>query len=131
MESNLYFDYKTNAQLSNVTFSDAELVGHDFKYKAGQEMENELLEDGRLKYAVSNKFVPFDYEYEVLISPLQDTVTMTPVAMSDRITALTVNGAPASSRCPVTVPASGPAVVTVTGPDGKTNRTYTFTFRTA
>ena len=130
VESNLYFDYKTNAQLSNVTFSDAELVGHDFKYKAGQEMENELLEDGRLKYAVSNKFVPFDYEYEVLISPLQDTVTMTPVAMSDRITALTVNGAPASSRCPVTVPASGPAVVTVTGPDGKTNRTYTFTFRT-
>lgn len=131
VESNLYFDYKTNAQLSNVTFSDAELVGHDFKYKAGQEMENELLEDGRLKYAVSNKFVPFDYEYEVLISSLQDTVTMTPVAMSDRIAALTVNGAPASSRCPVIVPASGPAVVTVTGPDGKTNRTYTFTFRTA
>ena len=94
-------------------------------------MENETLEDGRLKYAVSNKFVPFEYEYEVIVSALQGTVTMTPVAMSERITGLMVNGAPASSRCPVTVPVSGPAVVTVTGPDGKTERTYTFTFKTA
>lgn len=131
VEDNLYFDYQTNAQLSNVTFSDAELVGHDFKYKAGQEMENEMLEDGRLKYAIPNKFVPFDYEYDVLVSSLQGTVTMTPVAMSDRITGMTVNGKPASSRCPVTVPASGPAVVTVTGPDGSTTKTYTFNFKTA
>ena len=29
-EDGLYFDYKTNAHLSNIYFKDATLVGHDF-----------------------------------------------------------------------------------------------------
>ena len=131
VESNLYFDYKTNAALSNIYFTDATLVGHDFRYKAGFPEENELLEDGRLKYVVPNKFVPFEYEYEVEISAGQMKATFIPTTMSTHAAGLTVNGNPAASRCPVTVDTAQAAVVEVTGPDGTTKQAYTFTFRTA
>lgn len=131
VESNLYFDYKTNAHLSNISFRDAALVGHDFNYKTGQDGADEKLEDGRLKYAIPDKFVPYEYDYDVTVSAAQTTVTFTPVAMSELITGMTVNGQPVSSRCPVTVSAGSPAVLTVTGPDGKTAVTYTFNFKTA
>lgn len=129
VESNLYFDYRTNAQLSNVTFQNATLVGHDFKYKTGQSTVDDKLSDGRLKYAIPDKFVPYEYDYDVKVSSLLSTVTLTPVAMSDRIAGITVNGEPVSSRCPVKAKASLPAVVVVTGPDGTTTATYTFTFK--
>ena len=126
VEDNLYFDWRTNAQLSNITFMDAELVGHDFKYKTGFPQVDETLSDGRLKYAIPNKFVPYEYDYEVRTTG--GTVTFTPVAMSERIAGLTVNGKPASSRCPVTVTTSSPAKIEVTGPDGATKQVYTLTF---
>lgn len=128
VESNLYFDYKTNAHLSNITFKNAVLVGHDFKYKMGFDTAEEKLPDGRLKYVVPNKFVPNEFNYDVKIGASQGTVTFTPTAMSERITGLTVNGKPASSRCPVTVGVSTPAVIEVTGPDGSTKQTYTLRF---
>lgn len=128
VESNLYFDYKTNAHLSNITFKNATLVGHDFKYKLGFDEAEEKLADGRLKYVVPNKFVPNEYSYDVKIGASQSTVTFTPTAMSERITGLTVNGKPASSRCPVTVGVSVPASIEVTGPDGTTKQTYTLNF---
>ena len=59
---NLYFDYKTNAQLSNVTFRMQNSWAMISNTKRGRKWKMSLLEDGRLKYAVSNKFVPFDYE---------------------------------------------------------------------
>jgi len=129
VESNLYFDCQKNAQLSNMTFQGATLVGHEFKYKTGQSTVNDKLPDGHLKYVIPNKFVPYEYDYDVKVSSVLGTVTMTPVAMSDRITGMTVNGKAASSRCPVSVTVSKPAVVVVTGPDGKTTATYTFTFK--
>lgn len=133
-ESGLLFDYKTNANLSNITFKDATLVGHDFRYKTGMkdkegnDLANVKLPDGRLKYAIPNKFVPFEYNYEVKVPAGQSSVTFTPVAMSDLIKGMTVNGKPASSRCPITVSASKAAVIEVTGPDGATKKTYTLTF---
>ena len=131
VESNLYFDYRSNASLSDIVFTDAELVGHDFKYKAGQDSQDEVLPDGRLKFVVPNKFVPFEYDYDVNIGAGQAEVTMIPTTMSTKATQVTVNGKPAASRCPVKVDTSAPAVVEVTGPDGTTKSTYTFTFRTA
>lgn len=80
---------------------------------------------------LENKFVPFEYEYDVTITSGQKTVTFTPVAMSDRITAMTVNGNPASSRCPITVDTGSAAVIEVTGPDGATKLSYTLNFVTA
>lgn len=127
VESNLYFDYKTNAHLSNISFKDATLVGHDFKYKMGQDSADTKLDDGRLKYAIPNKFVPYEYDYEVKVGK-NSSVTFTPVAMSDLIKGLTVNGKPASSRCPVTVSTKEKATIVVTGPDGKTTCTYTLSF---
>lgn len=125
---NLYFDYKTNAHLSNISFKDAELVGHDFKYHTGFEDADDVLDDGRLKFALENKFVPMDTEYEVKVPAGQSTVTFTPVAMSSRIQEMQVNGKPAASRCPVTVAANGPCTIEVTGPDGSEKVTYTLTF---
>ena len=127
VESNLLFDYKTNAYLSNISFKDAELVGHDFKYKTGFSQADETLADGRLKYAIPNKFVPYEFDYEVKASGSK--VTFTPVTMSTLAKGITVNGKPASSRCPVTVDASGTTKIEVTGPDGTTKQTYTLTFK--
>ena len=67
VEDNLYFDYRTNAHLSNITFKDATLVGHDFKYKTGFDTADDTLEDGRLKYAIENKFVPYEFDYDVQV----------------------------------------------------------------
>jgi hypothetical protein len=106
-------------------------VGHDFRYKAGQNSEFTELEDGRLKYVVPNKFVPFEYDYEVVIAPGQEKVTFTPVAMSNRYRSLTVNGKPVSSRCPVTVPTDEPVKIVCVGPDGtEPEQPYVFTFVT-
>lgn len=102
------------------------MVGHDFKYKMGFDEVDEKTPDGRLKFAIENKFVPYEYDYEVKTS--NSEATFTPVAMSDLITNMTVNGQPASSRCPVTVKTSSPAVIEITGPDGKTKQSYTLTF---
>jgi len=134
-ESRLLWDWKTNAHLSNVSFADAELVGHEFNFKTGMGtdrdgnvIEETKLEDGRLKYVLLNKFVPYDTEYEVKIAAGQKEVTLTPVSMSNRIQALTVNGEAASSRCPVTVPTDKACEIEVTGPDGSEKMKYTFTF---
>jgi glyoxylase-like metal-dependent hydrolase (beta-lactamase superfamily II) len=131
VSSNLYFDRDSVTALSNVSFRDAKLVGHDFRYKAGQNSEFTELEDGRLKYVVPNKFVPFEYDYEVVIAPGQEKVTFTPVAMSNRYRSLTVNGKPVSSRCPVTVPTDEPVKIVCVGPDGtEPEQPYVFTFVT-
>ena len=89
---------------------------------------DETLPDGRLKYAIPNKFVPYEYDYDVKIGQFQTTATFTPVAMSNRIKGMTVNGTPVSSRCPVVVPTYGKTVIEVTGPDGATKCTYTLNF---
>ena len=128
VSSNMYWDYKTNAHLSNISFKDATLVGHDFKYKTGFDTVDETLADGRLKYVVPNKFVPYEYDYDVKIGQFQTTVTFTPVSISTRIKGMTVNGTPVSSRCPVVVPTYGKTVIEVTGPDGATKCTYTLNF---
>ena len=126
------------ATLSNIRFRDAELVGHDFNFKKGMEgtvnfMTGEVMDpmavnaDGELKYIIPNKFVPYEYEYEVKVPAGQTSVTFTPVSTSTRAS-LTVNGQPHATRCPITVDAAAPAVIEVTAPDGKTKETYTFTF---
>ena len=128
IEGNLLYNWQTVSALSNISFRDAELVGHDFNYKTGQKGFDDVLEDGRLKYVIENKFVPMDTEYEVKIAKGQKEVTFTPTAMSNRIQSLTVNGEAHSSRCPITVKTNKDAVITVVGPDGSESTTYTLTF---
>ncbi len=139
VDSNLLYPHNEMATLSNVRFRDAELVGHEFNFRVGKEGARDFMNgtvvqvdaldsQGRLKYAIPNKFVPYEFDYEVKVPAGQATVTFTPVSTSNRITSLTVNGKAHSSRCPITVDASEPAVVEVVAPDGKTTNTYTFTF---
>ncbi|MDD6212357.1 MAG: cadherin-like beta sandwich domain-containing protein [Clostridiales bacterium] len=128
---NMYYpDPETVAALSNLQFKDAELVGHDFRYKAGLKSEYTELDDGTLKYIIHNKFVPFETEYEVKIRKTQKTVTLVPTSMSTRAKSITVNGAPAATRCPITVSTKKPVEIVVTAPDGETTMTYTLTFVT-
>ena len=139
VDSNLLYPHKEIATLSNIRFRDAELVGHEFNFRIGKEgardfMNGNVIEvdakddQGRLKWAIPNKFVPYEFEYEVKVPAGQGTVTFTPVATSNMIKSLKVNGEEHSSRCPITVDASVPAVVEVTSPNGKVTNTYTFTF---
>ena len=132
VDANFLFPRAELATLSDVRFMDAELVGHDFNFKTGLASSSldpyALTESGLPKYVVPNKFVPYEYDYEVKVPAGQSTVTFTPVATTNRIAGMTVNGEEHASRCPVTVPVSSPAVVEVTAPDGKTVMTYTFTF---
>ena len=67
---------------------------------------------------------------EIDLKKQKDVVIPMPqhVAMSNRIKDLKVNGKSVSSRCPVSVPASGKTTIEVTGPDGSTKATYTLTF---
>ena len=133
VESNLYYPCDQNASLSNIEFKDATLVGHDFLYKKGfwnkdgSETAYDTLDDGSLKYVVENKFFPLDTEYDVKVKRIQNKVTLTPITSSTRAS-LTVNGQPASSRCPVTVSTHAPVEIVVTAPDGETQMVYTLNF---
>ena len=139
VDSNLLYPHNEMATLSNIRFRDAELVGHEFNFRVGKEGARDFMNgtvvqvdaldsQGRLKYAIPNKFVPYEFDYEVKVPAGQKTVTFTPIATSGRIKSLKVNGAPAASRAPVTVDAAEPAVVEVVSPNGKVTNTYTFTF---
>ena len=53
-------------------------MGHDFKYKTGFDAVDDKLEDGRLKYAIPNKFVPYEYDYEVKVGPFRAPLPLRP-----------------------------------------------------
>ena len=139
IDANFLYPLDEMATLSNVKFRDAELVGHVFNFKMGQHGQVNgwtgqktdiyvTTEDGELKFGIPNKFVPYEFDYEVKVPAGQKTVTFTPVATSGRIKSLKVNGKAAGRRCPVTVDVAEPAVVEVVSPNGKITNTYTFTF---
>lgn len=132
IESNLFFERKTNSSLSNIAVNDAVLVGHDFLYRKGFDDEKAMMEDGSgYKFVIKNKFVPYEYDYEVLITKNQRTCCITPTATTNLIKGFTVNGTPSSSRCPVVVTTKTPCKIVVTAPDGVTSSTYTLTFKKA
>jgi hypothetical protein len=107
-------------------------VGHDFLYRKGFDDEKAMMEDGSgYKFVIENKFVPFEYDYDVLISKNQRTCCITPTATTNLIKGLTVNGLPSSSKCPVVVTTNTPCKIVVTAPDGVTSSTYTLTFKKA
>lgn len=129
IDSNLFFERNTNSSLSNLVIVDAELKGHDFLYRKGFEDAETRTPDGKdYKFVIKNKFVPFDYDYEVKIMPMQMNCTIIPVATCNLIKGITVNGKAVSSRCPISIPTASPCKIVVTAPDGKTTSTYTLTF---
>jgi len=130
VDSNLYFDRKANSALSNVVVKDATLVGHDFLYRKGFKDEEAKTEDGKgFKYVIHNKFVPFEYDYQIKISKGQKSCTLIPVTSSSFVKGITVNGKSVANRCPVEVPTGAPCIIEVTAPDGLAKSTYTFTFK--
>lgn len=129
IDSNLYFERSKNASLSNLILKDATLVGHDFLYRTGFDDAQKLNDNEKdYKYLIPNKFVPFEYDYQVKVKLLQLTCTLIPVATTNLVKGITVNGKPVCNRCPVQVSTSEPCQITVTAPDGTTTQTYTLTF---
>lgn len=130
IDSNLYFERAKNSSLSNLVIVDGTLMGHDFLYRTGFNDAQTMMENGKgYKYVIPNKFVPFEYEYEVKVGVLQTHCTIVPVATTNLIKGITVNGNSASSRCPIKVSTSEPCKIVVTAPDGVTTSTYTLTFK--
>ena len=129
VDNNLYYKRSSNSALSNIVIVGGELVGHDFLYRTGFQDAEAKLEDGDYKYVIKNKFVPYEHEYDVKVSAFQATCTIVPVAMSNLVKGIKVNGRAVSSRCPVKVPVDGPCVIEVTAPDGVTKTSYTLRFR--
>lgn len=129
VDNNLFFKRSSNSALSNIVIVGGELVGHDFLYRTGFQDAEAKMEDGDYKYVIKNKFVPYEHEYDVKVSAFQATCTIVPVAMSNLVKGIKVNGRAVSSRCPVKVPVDGPCVIEVTAPDGVTKTAYTLRFR--
>ena len=129
VDSNLYFERSTNSSLSNIEITDGELVGHDFLFRTGFSDAKAMAANGEdYKFVIHNKFVPFEYDYKVKVSMTQSSCTIVPVATTNLVKGITVNGKPVSSRCPVKVSTSSACRIVVTAPDGKTTSTYTLTF---
>lgn len=128
VDSNLYFERTKNASLSNLIITNAELVGHDFLYRSGFPDAETKLEKGGYKYVIPNKFVPFEYDYQVKIGLLQTECTLIPVATTNLIRSIMVNGKQVSSRCPINVSTLEPCKIEVTAPDGETKSVYIITF---
>lgn len=130
VDGNLYFKRESNSALSNIVIADAELIGHDFLYRTGFPDAEARLDDGSYKFVIGNKFVPYEHDYEVRTGLLQTSCTIVPVAMTNLVKGIRVNGQAVSSRCPVKVPTSSPCVIEVTAPDGVSKTIYTLKFRT-
>ncbi|MCQ2146548.1 MAG: cadherin-like beta sandwich domain-containing protein [Bacteroidales bacterium] len=130
VDSNLYFERSKNSSLSNIVIIGGDLVGHDFLFRTGFDDAKATMPDGSgYKYVIENKFVPYEYDYEVIVKDNASEIKIAPVATSNLIKGITVNGQAASSRCPVSVPTSRPCTIVVTAPDGVTKSTYTLKFK--
>ncbi len=108
--------------LSNIQLEGGELAGVDFTWAPPSNgVEN----------ALPDKFDPWTYAYDIKVPAGGSTIAVTPVAMSNRIASLKVNGIPVKSRTSRTVPAvdGGRITIDVVAPDGITTSHYVFTLR--
>ncbi|KAF1018400.1 MAG: hypothetical protein GAK30_03683 [Paracidovorax wautersii] len=112
--------YRKYAQLSHIEFEGATLIGVDVHWAApANGTPNKL----------PNKFDPWTYDYTVRVPVGQRTVAVKPTALSNRVSALKVNGQSISqgASVPVAVSVGSRIVVEVVSPDGSATQRYVFT----
>ncbi|MBP7110323.1 MAG: S-layer homology domain-containing protein [Firmicutes bacterium] len=115
--------------LSNIEFEGGDLVGTTLAWRApGAEFTW-----GGVKMTVPNslpdKFDPWTYDYKVEVPASVSKITVTPTAMSNKITSMKLNGKPIEQRSANVVDVVDGTVITieVVAPDHATTSTYTFT----
>ncbi len=109
--------------LSNIEIIDGELVGVDLTWAPPSNGVSNTL---------ANKFDPWTYEYKIKVPAANESITIVPRAMSNRITSMTIGGVAIQSgkskRTPVT---DGTQVkIDIVAPDGVTKSQYLLTIET-
>jgi glyoxylase-like metal-dependent hydrolase (beta-lactamase superfamily II) len=112
--------YRKYSVLSNVEISGGKLVGVDVYWAApANGVANKL----------PNKFDPWTYSYMVKVPAGTSSITITPTAMSNKITSMKINGTVVAQGSSTAVAASVGSTITIVivAPDGVTSSTYNFT----
>ena len=115
---------KKYSQLSHIEIGGGDLVGVEITWAPPA---------FGIANSLPNKFDPWTYAYEIKVPPAGKTITLVPVAMSNRITSMKLNGAAIKSRASRTVAAEEGAQIKIdiVAPDGATTSNYVFTIRKA
>ena len=125
------------AVLGNIELTGATLVGTTVTWAAPNPQVT--LSDGSLwpttgpvPNSLTNKFNPFVFAYTVKVPAGTTRIGVTPIPLASKARRVTVNGADALPRTPVSVAVANGAVLTivVTAPDGVTTETYRLTVAT-
>jgi len=108
--------------LSNIEIANGELAGVDLTWAPPSNGVSNIL---------SNKFDPWTYAYDVRVPAANQSITVAPTAMSNRVTSLRLDGEVVSSGDPKTVAAEDGAQIKidVVAPDGVTSSNYVLTVR--
>jgi hypothetical protein len=112
--------YRKYSLLSNIEIGGGTLVGVDVHWSpAANGIANKQ----------SNKFDPWTYSYTINVPSAAISITITPVAMSNRIASMKVNGSAVGQRTTVTVAVAAGTRITVDilSPDRSSASSYTFT----
>ncbi len=108
--------------LSNIEIANGELVGVDLTWAAPSNGVPNML---------PNKFDPWTYAYDIRVPSANSSITVTPIAMSNKITSMKLNGTLIQSRTAKTIPvAEGTQIkIDIVAPDKATTSQYIFTVR--
>jgi len=109
--------FKKYAVLSNLALQGGTLVGVDVHWAApANGLPNKL----------ANKFDPWTYSYAVKLASGSSSLVIKPTAMSNKVSAMRVNGAAVAQGGSATVAAAvgGTVTIEVVSPDGSTTATY-------
>jgi hypothetical protein len=112
--------YRKYSVLSNIEISGGALVGVDVHWSpAANGIANKH----------SNKFDPWTYSYTINVPSAANSLTITPVAMSNKITSMKVNDVAVLQRSSITLAVAAGTRITVdiVSPDRSSTSTYTFT----
>jgi glyoxylase-like metal-dependent hydrolase (beta-lactamase superfamily II) len=119
--------YKRYSVLSNVELTGGDLVGTTVAWAEPNTFEwngNTVT----VPNAISGRFDPWTFDYEVHVASGTSNITICPVSMSTKATAIRLNGREVAYRSINRVDVSDGSVITieVVAPDAATSCTYTF-----
>jgi len=112
--------YRKYSVLSNIEIGGGTLIGVDIHWApAANGIANKQ----------SNKFDPWTYTYTINVPSSANSITITPIAMSNRIASMKVNGSAVGQRTSVTVAVGSGTriIVDIVSPDRSSTSSYTFT----
>lgn len=119
------------AVLSNIEIHGGELEGVEVKWAAPGNPFQWAGQSLTVANALQGKFNPWVYDYTIKVPRGTQTITVKPVAMSNRITYMLFNGIIVENRASLTVPVKngGSFTIKIVAPDTLTTATYTFTMK--